>query len=135
VLAAALCAAHLAAAGAAWLAPVPVWLKAAITLAIAASLVDTLARKAALHSDAAIVSLEVTDGGRVAFMTRNGEWRAAELLGTSYVSTYLTILNLKPQDGRVRHVVLLPDNVDAQAFRRLRIWLRWAAGAPQQDPR
>lgn len=49
------------------------------------------------------------------------------VLGTSYVSAYLTVLILQP----VRHywtlqsIVIVPDNVDAEEFRRLRIMLRW----------
>jgi toxin CptA len=73
------------------------------------------------------VALEVTEAGRISFRTRHGEWRECELLPSSYVSPRLTILNLKPEGGRVRHVVLVPDNVDARDFRRLRTWLRWAA--------
>lgn len=129
LLALALCAAHVAAAAVAWLAPVPLWLKAGITLAIVASLVHSLSRKAALHAARAIVALEVTEAGRISFRTRNGEWQACELLGSTYVSPYLTILNLKAQGARVRHVVLVPDNVEAQDFRRLRTWLRWGASS------
>jgi toxin CptA len=84
-------------------------------------------RTAALRAPVAIVALEVTEGGRVSFRTRQGEWRECELLGSSYVSPYLTILNLEPPGARVRHAVLVPDNVEAQDFRRLRTWLRWAA--------
>ena len=125
-LAIALCAAHVAAAVAVWLAPVPIWAQAALTLAMAASLVYSLSHKAALHAAEAIVGLEIAEDGRVSFQTRGGEWQPCELLGSSYVSPRLAVLNLKPRDARrVRHVVLVPDNVDARDFRRLRTWLRW----------
>ena len=128
VLAMALCAAHAAAAAALWLAPVAIWAKAPLTIAMAVSLVYSLSRKAALHAAEAIVGLEIAEDGRMSFQTRGGEWRVCELLGSSYVSPRLTVLNLKPQGGRrVRHVVLVPDNVDAGDFRRLRTWLRWGA--------
>lgn len=127
-LAVSLCVVHLAAGIAAWLAPVPLWLKATLTLAIAVSLVYCLSRTAVLHAAEAVVALEITDDGRISFQTRRGEWQECELLGSSYVSPRLTILNLKlPGVRRVRHVVLVPDNVDAGDFRRLRTWLRWAA--------
>jgi len=117
---------HLAAAVALWLAALPLWLKAASSLAIAGSLAWPLLSRAALRGADAIVALEVTESGRLSFLTRRGEWRACELLGSTYVSPRLTILNLKPEGGRLaRSVVLVPDNVDAGEFRRLRAWLRW----------
>ena len=126
LLAVALCTVHAACGAAIWLAPMPLWLKAGITMAMAASLVHSLSRKAALHAAEAIVALEVREDGRISFLNRLGEWRECVLLGSSYVSPHLTILNLKPEGGRrTRHVVLVPDNVDAQEFRRLRTWLRW----------
>jgi hypothetical protein len=127
-LAAALCAIHLAATVTIWLTPVPLWVKAGFTFAMAVSLLHALSRKAALHADEAVVALEVTGEGRISFQTRHGDWRSCELLGSSYVSPRLTILNLKvPGVRRVHHVVLVPDNVDEGDFRRLRTWLRWAA--------
>jgi toxin CptA len=132
-LAMALCVVHLAAGSAAWLAPIPLWLKAALTLAIAISLVYFLSRTAMLHAAEAVVALEIRDNGRMSFQTRRGEWQECELLGSSYVSPHLTILNLKlPGVRRVRHVVLVPDNVDAGDFRRLRTWLRWAVQPESQ---
>ena len=74
------------------------------------------------------MALEITGDVRISFHTRRGEWRECELPGSSYVSPHLTILNLKlPGTRRIRHVVLVPDNVDAVDFRRLRKWLRWGA--------
>lgn len=128
MLALGLCAAHLGAAAAVWLAAVPLWLKLVLGLGVATSLGWPLARQAALRAAEAIVELEVSERGRLSFLTRRGEWRACELLGSTYVSPRLTVLNLKPEGGRyARHVVLLPDNVDEREFRRLRTWLRWGA--------
>jgi toxin CptA len=126
LIAAVLCAAHVAAAGLLWAMPVPMAAKAVLTLAVAASMVVLLARDALLHAGSSIVALEVRDGGEVAAQTRRGDWLDCELLGSSYVSHRLTILNLRPR-GRwaTRRVLLVPDNVDARDFRRLRVWLRW----------
>jgi toxin CptA len=126
-LAVALCATHFAAAAATAWAAVPLWVKAPVVMAIAASLVYYLARVAALHSADAIVALEIHDDGGVACRTRRGEWLEGELLGSSYVSSQLTIIGVRLAGRRARHVVLVPDNVDPRDFRRLRVWLRWAA--------
>ena len=97
-----------------------------MTLVIAASLAWILWRTAALRAAQAIVALEIVEDGRLSVQTRRGEWLECELLGSSYVSPRLTILNLKPRGGgRTRHIVLVPDNVDEHDFRRLRAWLRW----------
>jgi toxin CptA len=127
-LAVALSAIHLGAAVATWLAAVPLWLQTVITLAIAVNLVYYVSRHAVLRTSQAIVSLEVTDDGRIAFQTHGGNWHECRLLGSSYVSPSLTILNLEVSvTRRVRHVVLISDNIEPGEFRRLRTWLRWAA--------
>ena len=128
-LAAAVCVVHFAAAVLLWLMPLPVTGKSVITLVIAVSLVFFLARDAALHATNAIVALEIGEDDAVSYQTRGGEWVDCELLGSSYVSPRLTIVNLQPHGRRgVRRVILVPDNVDARDFRRLRMWLRWKRG-------
>ena len=126
-LAVLLCAAHVAAAEAVWATPVPVAVKAVIVSAIALSLIHHIGLNAALHAADAIVALEIREQGGIAFLTRSGEWSDCVLLGSSYVSRHLTIVNLRPSGRRrTRYVILMPDNVDARDFRRLRVWLRWA---------
>lgn len=128
-LAAAVCAAHLAATGLVWLVPIPALGKGVVTLAIAFSLIYFLARDATLHAASAIVALELNDGGGIAFRTRDGTWVESELSGSSYVSPALTIVVLQPRGrGRTRRAVILPDSVDARDFRKLRIWMRWKHG-------
>jgi hypothetical protein len=128
-LAVALCVLHTLAAGLLWLIPLPILGKAAVTLAIAVSLVFFLARDATLHAAHAIVALEVDDGGSIFYQTRSGRRAECELLGSSYVSPRLTIVSLRPR-SRVgtRRAILVEDNVDPRDFRRLRIWLRWKRG-------
>ncbi len=128
-LAAAVCVAHFAAAVLLWLVPLPVPGKVVITLAIAASLVFLLARDALLHAAHAIVALEIGEEDTISYQTRGGEWVDCELLGSSYVSPRLTIVNLQPHGRRrTRRVILVPDNVEPREFRRLRMWLRWKRG-------
>jgi toxin CptA len=132
-LAAALCAAHVAAAIVLWLIPIPVMGKLALTMAVALSLIFFVARDAALHAPHSIVALEIRDGGEAALQTRRGDWHDCEVLGSSYVSPRLTIVNLRPRRRRgSRRLILLPDNVDPRDFRRLRVWLRWKAGESVQ---
>ncbi|OGA21881.1 MAG: hypothetical protein A3I02_15795 [Betaproteobacteria bacterium RIFCSPLOWO2_02_FULL_67_26] len=132
-LATALCAAHLVAAAVLWLIPIPVMGKLALTMAVALSLSFFVWRDAALHAPHAIVALELRDGGEAAIQTRRGDWLDCEVLGSSYVSARLTIVNLRPRRRRgARRLILVPDNVEPRDFRRLRVWLRWKAGEPAQ---
>lgn len=128
-LAAAICLVHLFAGILLWMVPLPALGKALITLTIAVSLVFLLARDAALHATNAIVALDIREDDSVSYRTRVGEWVDCELLGSSYVSPRLTIVNLRPHGRRrTRRVILVPDNVDPRDFRRLRQWLRWKRG-------
>jgi hypothetical protein len=74
------------------------------------------------------VALEVHDGA-ASLQTRDGKWVDGEVLGSSYVSPSLTVVNFRPR-GRWRacHLILVPDNADPHEFRRLRTWLRWKRG-------
>jgi toxin CptA len=130
-LALALCLVHGIAAALLWLVPIPTIARGAFTLVIATSLVYLLARDATLHAAHAIVALELDDSGTVFFQTRSGRRVECELLGSSYVSSGLTIVSLRPRSGAgTRRVVLVEDNVEPRDFRRLRTWLRWKRGEP-----
>jgi hypothetical protein len=62
---------------------------------------------------------------------------STELVGQlrpdSYESTLLVILRLQLQQGGRRTLVLLPDMLDRQSFRRLRVRLRQARLADATD--
>jgi hypothetical protein len=62
---------------------------------------------------------------------------STELVGQlrpdSYESTWLVILRLQLQPGGRRTLVLLPDMLDRQSFRRLRVRLRQARLAEATD--
>ncbi|MCC7484799.1 MAG: hypothetical protein IT529_07380 [Burkholderiales bacterium] len=136
LLAAMLLLIHAGAALSIWLVPLAVTAKAVLTGAIFASLAWMEWSRAALRGAVAIVELETKDAGTLAFRERAGRWREAEILGSSYVSPWLTVLNLGAGGARrPRHVVLVPDNVDASEFRRLRAWLRWSAARAAGGPR
>ncbi|MGH8600572.1 MAG: protein YgfX, partial [Burkholderiales bacterium] len=93
---------------------------------IVVSGVHSVMKTALLKWRNAIVALEIGNEG-VTIRERNAaRWRPCHVLGTTFVSSHLTVLNLRLlKGGAVRHVVLLPDNVDQDDFRRLRVWLRW----------
>jgi toxin CptA len=73
----------------------------------------------------AIARLRIAADGRLQWRDDMAEWRAAEILGDSFVSTALIVMRFRTADRRVLALVLLPDSADAESLRRLRVSLRW----------
>jgi toxin CptA len=129
MLAAAIVLAHLAAAAAA-LVTLPGPAAAVVAAGIALSAVVQL-RAALQRSPEAVTGLELTADGGVAVAGPTGEWTGAQLRTAAVPAAWLAVVTLRDGEGRRRPVVVLPDALDPEAFRRLRVWLRWA---PVGDP-
>jgi toxin CptA len=68
----------------------------------------------------------LVDGDMVQLVARNGDQVTARVLADSLVTPYITLLNVLPQGSYfTRSVIILPDSLDAESFRQLRVWLRW----------
>lgn len=120
-----LVAAHLGAFAVVLAMPLVGWLMAMLVLAILLSMVYAIWRFALLRGRGAVVGLRVTRDG-LEMETCAGVWLPTIVLGSSFVSPWLTVLHLKLQGRRFMvPVVLLPDSLAHDAFRRLRVWLRW----------
>ena len=126
LLAAVFAGAHVVAGAAQWLAPVPVIYALVCSGALSIHLIWVV-RRHALRSDArALIDLELTEDGSVSGRTRAGLRRAYRVAGSSFVSPFLTVLSLRSETAPwTRHVLIPADSVDADSFRRLRVWLRW----------
>lgn len=125
-LAAALAAVHLACAVLLWPLLLAFWLKLALAWGLGASLIWRLRRDALLVTRSSILALIVREDCSCTIGRLDGEWEHGVLLGSSFVSPSLVILNLKPEARmRLRHVVLLSDSLDREDFRRLRVLLKW----------
>ncbi len=120
--------AHAGAAALLWPLAMPAWGKVAIILVVIASLIYFLYHVALLRTAEAVHAIEIKEDGKIVVQTRRGEWHECRLSGDSFVSDWLTIMVLAQENRHAaRYVVITPDNVDAEDFRRLRVWLRWAA--------
>jgi len=103
----------------------PLWAKTALALVVLLSLGYHLRRDAWLSAPAAGVGL-MLDGDQVVLTTHSGKMLSGQILRDSLVTPYLTVLNILPQGARIaRSVVILPDSLDAESFRQLRVWLKW----------
>jgi toxin CptA len=69
--------------------------------------------------------LRIAADGRLQCLDDMMEWRDAEVLGDSFVSTGLIVLPYRTA-GKARALTLLPDSAGPDDLRRLRVALRWA---------
>lgn len=109
-----------------WLLTAALSFKFAIILMVMSSLYYYLRQDALLNFPYSVVSFTLTDGKSCVLKMRNGSEKECDVLGISYVSAYLTVLILQPAcSWNFRSVIILPDSIDAEEFRRLRVLLRW----------
>ena len=73
-------------------------------------------------------ALELDAKGGSRWQDSSRQWHEAEILPSSYVSSWLVVVNLDAGDGRSRSLVLPPDRAAAEELRQLRIWLCWRLG-------
>ena len=115
-----------------WPLTLPFAVKLMATAALALSLAIYLRHFALRNSPGSITRLALADDMTCTLETRRGPRIACALLGSSFVAPYLTVLELKPLETtrwchklHAHSVVILPDAVDSEEFRRLRVLLRW----------
>lgn len=118
--------AHFAAAGLLWPLALSWGIKVIIVAALIISLIHYLRQDALLTASNAVVALELSDEMPCTLITRSGKSITCTILGSTFVAPYLTVLNLKLA-GKffMCSVVILPDSMDTEQFRQLRVWLRW----------
>lgn len=98
--------------------------KVLLASAVLADLRHRLRRHALLRGSA-ICGLTLTRDGRWRVRTADGDEANAELLPGSLVLPRLTVLTFRREGGGRAVVMLVPSNSDPDAFRRLRVRLRW----------
>lgn len=101
------------------------WLKGPLVAALAASATFHLRRDVSGRARNAVTAITVHDDGRCELETRDGGVLAGAVLGTTFVSSPLVVVNVRLDDGRRTSVVLLPDSAAAEDLRALRVWLRY----------
>jgi toxin CptA len=121
--------AHGVSVGALWVLDLPLWAKATISLLVLFSLGFHLRKDVWLVSPTATIAL-LLQGDQVVMTLHNGEQLPGKIMRDSLVTPMLTILNVLPQGSRfTRSLVILPDTLDKESFRKLRVWLKWSNSA------
>lgn len=123
-----LAAAGIAACAAVLSLPLSGWQRLGVIVPIAAATLYHVLRDALLRMPRSVVAIEVGAQGEFRCQARNGDWQGAAVQGDSFVTTWLTVLNLRVEgERRRRHALLLSDSADTEMLRRLRVWLRWGS--------
>lgn len=137
--------AHAAVAGLLWTLPLDGLLLLVLTVIVAAGAIYAIRQHALRLGAHSVLALEFGDRTRCLVGFRNGAWLHASVAGTSTVSRWLTVINLEVESGAkqengktikaektikagktvMTHVVIVPGSLDADAYRRLRVWLRF----------
>ena len=124
-----LAAAHGAAIAMIALVSLPLWLQLIALAALVLSLMFYVRQYALLRSPNAVVAIDIASDDALSIQTRSGGRIECKVLGSTYVTAFLAVLNLREKDsGAVRRAVILSDSVDKEDFRKLRVWLRWKGG-------
>ncbi len=104
----------------------PLWAGALVASLLSLNLYHSLLRDAwwrLAHSCAGLV----LEDAQAEIVRRDGACQPCRILPGSLVTPWLTVLNLLPEGARYAcSVIILPDSLDAESFRRLRVWLKWS---------
>ena len=109
--------------------PQPLVLRFAIAGAIA---VAAYWVRGALAPRFSAIRLERT--GNIGVLPVGGDaFIPATLLPQAVVHAWLTVARLRTADGKIHPLLVAADSTDPQAFRKLRVFLRWLADFSQPD--
>ncbi len=109
-----------------WLLQLIPVIQIAASLMILASFLFHLRRDGLLTAGSSIPQFHLDSECNCTYLTRNGTWHDARVLGSSMVTPWLSVLNLSPENSRLtRHIVIFPDSADAESQRKMRVLLRW----------
>ncbi len=106
----------------------PGWLAFALALLTLFSLTHSYRCHLSYQGKSAIRSAELDGQNRWLLQQANGETFTAELLLNSYIHPWLCVLNFRNQYGKRQSLVILPDRIDGESFRRLRVRLKLLLG-------
>ncbi len=77
-----------------------------------------------------VVAVQITSDSSVQLLRRDGRCYAVKVLPSTVVTPWLSVLHCQVQGApwynRVQHAIIFADAVDADAYRHLRVYLRWA---------
>lgn len=113
-------------------AEIPSWLFLLLAGLLLYSQFDALMRYAWLRMPESCMSLLFSEYASVEILTQGGVRHACKLQTGSLVLPFLAVLRLGSERRRFGwSVIILPDTIGQESFRRLRVWLKWKGQALQ----
>jgi toxin CptA len=104
----------------------PWWAKVVTIVALLISAVYYLRHDAYLSMQSSTVCLQMGDG-QVTITRRNGRNWSGLVLHDSFITPLIVILNVLPEGKYFSHsVIILPDSLDKELFRQLRVLMKWS---------
>jgi toxin CptA len=104
----------------------PLWMRAIAILLIALVSSFYIARDALLILPAAWCAVYLNQKQQIMVQSVDGKKHPARVLPSTIVFPFVTILNFKvPNCFWVQTMIILPDRVDVDIFRRWRVFLIW----------
>lgn len=97
----------------------PSWLKAAASILLVGQACYVFVTKVSLKSSKSIVHIIPKEKGPWRLGLKHGTFYDAHLSGDSFVSRYAMILNFIPTVGRRRSVLIVPEMLGKENFRKL----------------
>lgn len=88
-------------------------------------------RYAFLALPSSIVTIQINSKNQLKLVRKDGQHLSVQVQANTVVTSGLTVLNCQLEEASlwqkilVQHVIILPDMVDAESYRQLRVWLRW----------
>jgi hypothetical protein len=105
------------------------WMKFLLFALILASLLHGLLLHAWRRLPSAIVQMQCGEAS-LEVETRAGERYVCQLLADSLITPLLVVLRVRREGRRLsRALVIVPDAMERQAFRQLRVWFNWKVQA------
>jgi toxin CptA len=106
--------------------PLPAVAQAAASVALSCAAVRGARRHACREGHGAIAAFVVDLSGRIEVESADGTRLAGQVRDGSFVAPWLTIVRWRPDGARIsRSILVAPDAVAEDSFRRLRVLLRW----------
>ncbi|MEQ1673896.1 MAG: protein YgfX [Candidatus Nitrotoga sp.] len=104
----------------------PWWAKLAAITALLISAVYYFRHDAYLSMQTSNVRLQM-EAGQATITRRNGQSWSGLVLHDSFITPQMVILNVLPEGAYLsRSVIILPDSLDKDSFRQLRVLMKWS---------
>ena len=102
-----------------------IWLKIILTLFIIVTFLISLNKLILFKSAESIMIIKADKKNQWNLINRSGEFFSAKLCGNSICTRWLVILNFRVHEvNKILSLLIFPDSIDAEDFRRLRAYLR-----------